>query len=53
MPYVGWEYGWQFRITGLAEHGSKVYEGDSVAQVDPANVQKFLLEQENLLEVEQ
>ncbi len=52
MPYVGWEYGWQFRITGLAEHGSKVYEGDSVAQVDPANVQKFLLEQENLLEVE-
>lgn len=52
MPFVGWEYGYRFRITGLAEHGSRVYAGDSVAQVDPANVQKFLLEQNNLLEVE-
>lgn len=52
MPYLGWKYGWQFKITGLAEHGSEVHKGDSVAQVDPANVQKFLLEQENLLEVE-
>jgi hypothetical protein len=52
MPYIGWKYGWQFKITGLAEHGSEVHVGDSVAQVDPANVQKFLLEQENLLEVE-
>jgi multidrug efflux pump subunit AcrA (membrane-fusion protein) len=52
MPYVGWQYGWQFKLTGLAEHGSQVHEGDSVAQVDPANVYKFLLEQENLLEVE-
>jgi len=53
MPFVGWEYGWQYRITGLAEHGIQVHKGDSVAQVDPANVQKFLLEQENLLEVEE
>lgn len=52
MPYIGWKYGWQFKLTGLAEHGSEVHMGDSVAQVDPANVQKFLLEQENLLEVE-
>jgi multidrug efflux pump subunit AcrA (membrane-fusion protein) len=52
MPYVGWQYGGRFKLTGLVEHGTQVHKGDSVAQVDPANVYKFLLEQENLLEVE-
>ena len=52
VPYVGWKYGWQYKITGMVEHGSLVKEGDSVAQLDPANVMKFLLEQENLLETE-
>ena len=52
VPYIGWQYGWQFRITGLVEHGTHVKEGDSIAQLDPASVLKFLVEQENLLEME-
>jgi HlyD family secretion protein len=52
VPYVGWKYGWQYKITGLVEHGSHVVAGDSVAQLDPSNVMKFLLEKETLLETE-
>jgi len=52
VPYIGWKYGWQFRLTGLEEHGTQVSAGDSVAQLDPANVMKFMLEQQNLLETE-
>jgi HlyD family secretion protein len=52
VPYLGWQYGWQFRITGLLEHGTKVKEGDSIAQLDPASIQKYIVEQENLLETE-
>lgn len=53
VPYIGWKYGWQFKLTGLVEHGAHVNEGDSVAQLDEANVMKYLLEQETLLETEQ
>jgi HlyD family secretion protein len=52
VPYLGWQYGWQFRITGLVEHGTHVQEGDSIAQLDPASIQKYIVEQENLLETE-
>jgi multidrug efflux pump subunit AcrA (membrane-fusion protein) len=52
VPYIGWKYGWQFRLTGLLEHGSLVKAGDSVAQLDPAPVMKFMREQQNLLETE-
>lgn len=52
VPYIGWQYGWQFRITGLVEHGTHVKEGDSIAQLDPASVLKYLVEQENLLKTE-
>ena len=30
VPYVGWKYGWQFKITGMVEHGAHVQKGDSV-----------------------
>jgi len=53
VPYVGWKYGWQYKIIEMVEHGSNVKIGDSVAQIDPANVMKFLVEQETLLETEQ
>jgi len=53
MPYLGWKYGWQFKITEMVEHGSIVSSGDTVVKLDPANVQKFLIEEENKLEVEQ
>jgi HlyD family secretion protein len=52
VPYIGWQYGWQFRITGMVDHGTHVKEGDSIAQLDPASVLKFLVEQENLLKTE-
>ena len=52
MPYVGWKYGWQFKITDMVEHGSIVAAGDTVVKLDPANVQKFLTEEENKLEVQ-
>ena len=52
VPYIGWQYGWQFRITGMVEHGTHVKEGDSIAQLDPASVLKYLVEQENLLKTE-
>jgi HlyD family secretion protein len=52
VPFIGWQYGWQFRITGMVEHGTHVKEGDSIAQLDPATVMKFIFEQENLLETE-
>ena len=52
IPYIGWKYGWQFKITGMVEHGTHVQEGDSIAAIDPANVMKFLIEQETLLETE-
>ena len=52
VPFIGWQYGWQFRITGMVDHGTHVKEGDSIAQLDPATVLKFLVEQENLLETE-
>jgi HlyD family secretion protein len=53
MPFIGWKYGWSFKITWLADHGAKVVADDSVAQIDQAAVTKFLYEEKNKLEVEQ
>ncbi len=53
MPYVGWKYGWQFKITEMVEHGWMVSAGDTVVKLDPASIQRFLTEEENKLEVEQ
>ena len=36
----------------MVEHGTHVKEGDSIAQLDPASVLKYLVEQENLLKTE-
>ena len=52
MPYIGGMYGYQFKITGMLEHGSHVRAGDSIIQIDASNVLKYQLEQENMLEVE-
>jgi len=53
IPYIGWKYGWQYKITGMMDHGSHVQKGDSVGQLDPASVMKYLIEQETLLETEE
>ncbi len=52
MPYIGGMYGYQFKITGMLQHGSLVKAGDSIIQIDPASVLKYQIEQENILEVE-
>jgi HlyD family secretion protein len=52
MPYIGWRYGWNFKVTGLVDHGALVEKGDSIAQFDGSTVQTRLLERQNKLEVE-
>lgn len=39
-----------FRIIGLAEHGKVIHEGDSVIQLDPTDVTKYIVERETALE---
>ncbi len=45
-------YWWDMRIIGIAEHGTMVNEGDSIIQVDPSEVNKFILERETNLETQ-
>lgn len=52
MPSISWQYGYQFKIIGLAEHGKIVHKGDSIIKLDPASVYKFILEGEDKLENE-
>lgn len=39
-----------FRIIGLAEHGKVIHEGDSVIQLDPTDVIKYIVDRETALE---
>ena len=39
-----------FRIIGLAEHGKVIHEGDSVIQLDPTDVTKYIVDRETALE---
>jgi hypothetical protein len=39
-----------FRIIGLAEHGKVIEVGDSVIQLDPTDVTKYIVERETALE---
>lgn len=39
-----------FRIIGIAEHGKVIHEGDSVIQLDPTDVTKYIIERETALE---
>ena len=52
MPQIDWQYGYQFKIIGLAEHGSIVHKNDSVIKIDPSSIYKFIIEKEDLLENE-
>lgn len=52
MPYIGWRFGWRYTVIGLAEHGSKVKLGDSIAKIDPGNVDKYIIENTAELEIE-
>lgn len=52
MPSIDWQYGYQFKIIGLAEHGKIVQKGDSIIKLDATSVYKFIIERENMLENE-
>jgi HlyD family secretion protein len=50
MPRIRWEYGYEFKIVGLAENGKMVKEGDTVIQIDQSNIQKVIITKEEALE---
>lgn len=52
MPRIAYQYGYQFKIIGLTEHGKLVHRGDSIIKLDPSSVYKYILEREDMLENE-
>ncbi len=52
MPRIAYQYGYQFKLIGLAEHGKTVHKGDSVIKLDPSSIIKYILEAESKLENE-
>jgi HlyD family secretion protein len=52
MPRIPWQYGYQFKIVGLADHGKIVHKGDSVVKLDASSVYKYILEREDMLDNE-
>lgn len=51
IPRYG-RYWYQMKIIGLLDHGEIVKKGDSIAQLDPADINKFILDQESNLETQ-
>jgi HlyD family secretion protein len=49
MPRIGWQFGYQFKLIGLAEHGKLVHKGDSIIKLDPSSVYKYIIEREDML----
>ena len=52
MPRIAYQYGYQFKIIGLAEHGKNVHKGDSIIKLDPSSIFKYILDGEDKLENE-
>ena len=52
MPSIDWQYGYQFKIIGLVDHGKVVHKGDSIIKLDATSVYKFIIEREVMLENE-
>jgi multidrug efflux pump subunit AcrA (membrane-fusion protein) len=52
MPRIAYQYGYQFKIVGLADHGKIVHKGDSIIKLDPSSVYKYILDREDMLENE-
>lgn len=51
IPRYG-RHWYQMKIIGLLNHGEIVKKGDSIAQLDPADINKFILDQESNLETQ-
>lgn len=52
MPRIAYQYGYQFKIIGLAEHGKIVHKGDSIVKLDPSSIYKYILDGEDKLDNE-
>lgn len=52
MPRFG-RYWNEMRIIGILDHGSIVNEGDSIIQLDPNEIRRFIIERETNLETQQ
>jgi multidrug efflux pump subunit AcrA (membrane-fusion protein) len=50
MPKINQRYGYRFKLIGILEHGTIVEKGDSVAALDPSEIYKFIIQQEEALE---
>lgn len=51
IPRYGRRWG-EMKIIGLLNHGSIVNKGDSVVQLDPADINKYILDRESSLETQ-
>ena len=51
LPRFG-RYWYRMKVVGLLEHGTKVQPGDSIIQLDPSEITKFVLERETQLETQ-
>ena len=45
-------YWYQMKIIGLLKHGSKVNAGDSIIQLDPTEIKKYIIDREGELETQ-
>ncbi|MEX0986141.1 MAG: efflux RND transporter periplasmic adaptor subunit [Bacteroidales bacterium] len=50
MPRISYQYGYSFKLVGLADHGSMVEKGDSVVALDPSSIYKYIIQREEALE---
>lgn len=53
MPAINYQYGYQFKIIGLEEHGKTVNKGDSIIKLDPSAIYKVIITIEDQLANEQ
>ena len=51
LPRFG-RYWYEMRVIGILEHGAIVNAGDSIIQLDPTEVKRFIIERESSLETE-
>jgi len=53
MPRISYEFGYQYKLIALADHGKMVKAGDTVIRLDPSSIQKFIITKEEALQNEQ
>ena len=51
LPRFG-RYWYEMRVIGILEHGAIVNAGDSIIQLDPTEIKRFIIERESNLETE-